>query len=409
MNDMVTGLPFTILLIGIALGGCVIIKAILGRSVAPALIGFILLGFLLRIVDDRWQIFSDQSASIFSFLAKTGVIALLFRIGLESRLRELFRQLRRASFIWLGGLLLSGLLGYLAARVGLGLGLVPSLFVGVAMTATSVGVPVGVWREAGALRSEKGSLLIDVAELDDISGVILMVLLFALVPVLRDGVDNGVVTLLAGEAVRVTLQFMAFVGLCYLFSRFVEERLTHFMKRWVSSVNVLLISLGVGFVIAAAAGLAGFSVAIGAFFAGLAFSRDPDKVKMDASFEALYEMFSPFFFVGIGLAVAPASLAAAAGLGTLLLLVAAAGKFFGHGFSAWITSGLTGGLLIGVSMIPRAEITMIIMEHGLDLGTWAVPHSVFTAMVFVVLATCLAPPLGIRLLLRRWPQKENES
>jgi Kef-type K+ transport system membrane component KefB len=57
---------------------------------------------------------------------------------------------------------------------------------------------------------------------------------------------------------------------------------------------------GISFLIAALAGLLGFSVAIGAFFAGLVFSRDPDSVKLDGLFDTFYEIFVPFFFIGIG-------------------------------------------------------------------------------------------------------------
>ena len=34
-----------------------------------------------------------------------------------------------------------------------------------------------------------------------------------------------------------------------------------------------------------------------AFFAGLAFSRDPEAVRADASFQPLFEFFLPFFFI----------------------------------------------------------------------------------------------------------------
>jgi Kef-type K+ transport system membrane component KefB len=409
VSETAGDISFIILLLGISLIGIIAIKGALGQTVIPSLIGFIALGFVIRLVDEQWSILDHEAEYIFTFLSKLGVIALLFRIGLESHPGRLLEQLKRASLIWISGLLISGLSGYVVAFHILGLELIPSLFTGVAMTATSVGVPVAVWQEAGALRSRNGSLLIDVAEFDDISGVLLMVLLFAIAPLLRKGFDQSVTVLLLQEMGMIILKFILFAAMCFLFALYVEQHITNFMGKWVSSSNVLLVSLGFGFIIAAIAGMAGFSVAIGAFFAGLAFSRDPDKVKMDASFDTLYEMFSPFFFIGIGISIAPGSLTAAAGMGLLLFFVAGLGKLIGHGLPAWLTGGLTGFLLIGVSMIPRAEITMIIMEHGLKLGPWAVPQQVFTAMVFVVLTTCMAATLTIRILLEKWPQRENNN
>jgi hypothetical protein len=54
-------------------------------------------------------------------------------------------------------------------------------------------------------------------------------------------------------------------------------------------------------------------------------------------------------------------------------------------------------------MVPRAEIAMIIMQHGALLGAWAVPEHLFSAMVVVSLLTCLLSPLVTRALLRRAP------
>ena len=54
---------------------------------------------------------------------------------------------------------------------------------------------------------------------------------------------------------------------------------------------------GFGLIIAALAELLGLSVAIGAFFAGLIFSRDPETVKLDTPFGTLYGFFTPFFFL----------------------------------------------------------------------------------------------------------------
>ena len=119
-------------------------------------------------------------------------------------------------------------------------------------------------------------------------------------------------------------------------------------------------------------------------------------------------MLSPFFFIGIGLNVNPNLLVSALGLGLILLLGAFLGKFVGHGAPTWFTLGGSGAVLLGLSMAPRAEIAMIIMEQGLKLGPWAVPPEVYAAMVMVSAATCALPPLVVRPLLRRWPQCPEE-
>ena len=56
-------------------------------------------------------------------------------------------------------------------------------------------------------------------------------------------------------------------------------------------------------VISAIAGYLGFTLAIGALFAGLAFSREPQAVHIDGKFSYFYELFTPFFFIQIGMHV----------------------------------------------------------------------------------------------------------
>jgi Kef-type K+ transport system membrane component KefB len=73
-------------------------------------------------------------------------------------------------------------------------------------------------------------------------------------------------------------------------------------------------------------GALGFAIAIGAFFAGLVFGRDPQGVHLEASFSSIYDLFTPFFFVGIDLHIDPATLTTALGLAAPLLLMGDARK-----------------------------------------------------------------------------------
>jgi Kef-type K+ transport system membrane component KefB len=201
------------------------------------------------------------------------------------------------------------------------------------------------------------------------------------------------------------LEFIVFTFLCFLFSRYAEGRLTSFFRRRDSSFDFLLLFIGIGFIIAAVAGLLGYSVAIGAFFAGLVFSRDPGAIRVQASFASLYEFFTPFFFIGIGLHVDPAALSAVTGVGVILLIAAILGKVMGSVAPALFSLGWTSSLLIGVSMVPRAEIAMVIMERGRSLGDWAVSSQGYAAMVVVTIGTCIFSSLLLRPMLFRWPQK----
>lgn len=396
-------LPLVVLLVGVAIVATSLLRTALGRLRIPALVGWMLLGLILRLADGQWRFLTPGGHGVFAFMADLGIIALLFRVGLEANLVSLARQMRRASLVWGVNVAFSGALGYVVCAFVLGLDVVPSLFVAVAFTATSVGVSVGVWQEAGALASRDGQLLVDTAELDDVSGIFLMAVLFAVAPAVAGHSGGPLLPLLGRTLGPMLLKLAVFIGACAAFSFLVEPHITRLFNRLHPGSGPVLLLTGVGFILAATARLAGFSVAIGAFFAGLAFSRDPKAGRYDAAFGALHDLLAPFFFIGIGLSIQPSALSPALGWGAVLLAAAFVSKLVGTGLPVLPGSGLRGAVVLGLSMVPRAEIATIIMQRGVTLGDWAVSPRLFAAMVVVVAATSITTPLLVRPLLRRPP------
>lgn len=393
--------PVIILLLGALLVLFLLINSAARKSRVPALIGFILLGVLIRALDTAVPILSRPLLSILDVLGKLGVIALLFRIGVESDLQGLVRKLRSASLVWIVSVLGSGLFGFGSAYWALSQPFLPSLFVGIALTATSVGVSLGVWTETRRHRSETGELLLDVVELDDISGVIMMAVLFGLAPLLanRELSEIGSRSIVVAGGF-VLLKLAAFLLLCYVFLKYLERPFTRFIRNAGRGPLAMLTMVGVTFVISALAGLLGFSVAIGAFFAGIIFSQDKDAVRMEASFENLYHFFMPFFFIWIGISISPAAVGSSLGTGAVLLAAAVIGKFLFSWLPALPVASPRNAMLVGASMIPRAEVSMIIMQHGLRNEAIGIGEELFGGMLLVVLVTCLVVPLLLRRLMR---------
>jgi len=123
----------------------------------PGVVGHVLLGFSVRLVDMQYSFLNEQTWIVLKFAGGLGLVCLLFRVGLESKISNLVHQLGRASIIGIGNVGLSGLLGYVVARFLLDFDLIPSLATATALTATSVGVSIIVWRESNALDTPTGS------------------------------------------------------------------------------------------------------------------------------------------------------------------------------------------------------------------------------------------------------------
>jgi Kef-type K+ transport system membrane component KefB len=275
------------------------------------------------------------------------------------------------------------------------------MIIATAFSATSVAVSVSVWDEMRKLNTTVGQLLVDVAELDDLSGVLLLALLLAIIPMVAEG-DVALFSSIATTSTMVMIKLTLFIAGCYLFSHYMEARFTGFSKRWADSKTGITISvLGAGLGIAAIAGQLGFSLAIGAMFAGLAFSRDPDALRTEARFSYFHDFLAPFFFIHIGMQVDPTTIIPSIGMAVILFIPAVLGKMIGVGLPALRILDKRDALLLGVSMVPRAEIAMIIIYQFSVFDGNIVPDEVFAALVMMAIMTSVSAPVILRAMLAR--------
>lgn len=133
------------------------------------------------------------------------------------------------------------------------------------------------------------------AELNDVVGVVLMALLFNIAPVIAVNGLQSIGGTLLRTGIVFAIKLILFGLFCILFALYLEKLLTSFFQRFEKPPELTLVVVSIGFVIAALVGLLGFSLAIGAFFAGLIFSRDPSSIKSRTAFEVIYSLFAPFF------------------------------------------------------------------------------------------------------------------
>ena len=126
--------------------------AVIGELVAGIIIGYYALGLLPH----------GESGDVISTLAEVGIVLLLFEVGLETNLKE-FIELGKTS-------LLVGIIGVIAP-FSFGYGFVylidsssytfeKALFVGAAMTATSVGITARVFADLGALKTKEAKTIL---------------------------------------------------------------------------------------------------------------------------------------------------------------------------------------------------------------------------------------------------------
>jgi hypothetical protein len=215
------------------------------------------------------------------------------------------------------------LLGWLGASA-LGVPPLPALFICATLTATSIGVTAAVLEELGASSSRVATLILGAAVVDDVLG---LVLLSALVGI--SSAQNAV-----GVEIGVSVvQAVGFLAAALWLGRPLTQA-TLWLTRWTQSRSTLLVLVFSTLLLTAgAAKIAGLEMIIGAYAAGLALARHPERDWLETELEPLIELFTPIFFVLVGSAIAletfavhtPAGRSTLA-LAGLLFVAAVAGK-----------------------------------------------------------------------------------
>ncbi|HYF26594.1 MAG TPA: cation:proton antiporter [Baekduia sp.] len=350
----------------------------------PAIVGEILAGVLigpsvLGVVEP------GESLEVF---AELGVVFLLFWVGLETRLSDL-REVG-ADALKVGALgVVVPFAGGLALGVALGEPTATTVFLGVALVATSVGITSAVLLELGVLDSRAARTILGAAIIDDI----LALTLLAVATGLADSGELDPVALLT--VLGLALAFVAFVGLGGVRLLAARPRLLE-APRFSESplLPAVIICLG----LAAFAAQIGLAAIIGAFLAGMVIAETKEHHPIEDEVAPLYAFFPPFFFAFIGTQIDLDALADAGALALLagVTLLAFATKYAGARFGA---RGMPAAdaRIVGLGMVPRGEVGIIVAGIGATAGV--VEDELFAVIVGMsVLTTVMVPPLLRRIV-----------
>ena len=401
-------------------------SSLIERLGQPAVLGELLIGVVLgNLALVGLTLFEPITTDpILLFLAELGVIILLFQIGLESNLAQLGRVGARAMAVAVVGVVLPFVAGtWFAGPLLLpGLDFNAYLFIGAALTATSVGITARVFKDLGTLHAPESQIVLGAAVIDDVLGLIILAVVSAIVTA------GSVSPLLVGW---IFLKAVLFLAGSVLVGQVFAPRLGALFSR-VHAGTGMKFTLAVAFalVFAWAAAAIGLAPIVGAFAAGLVLDpvhfqdfleapvlRDVRESVQDTDpatrervlhvvhahahrhveqlIESLGHFLVPIFFVLTGMSV---SLEALFDLPILLValgitVVAVIGK---------VLSGLVAGnvrkSVVGWGMVPRGEVGLIFATMGRQLGV--LPEAEFSVIVIMVIVTTLMTPPILSYLLR---------
>jgi Kef-type K+ transport system membrane component KefB len=371
-----------------ALLGAKLFGELAERVGQPAVLGELLAGAILGPSVLGWVPLSEGVLLV----AEIGVVLLLFEVGLETDLQELLRVGGPAIAVAIAGMALPFAAGYFVTTA-LGQPFLTAVFVGAALTATSIGITARVLSELKALEGRDGRIILGAAVVDDVLGLVVL----AVVTRLAEG---AAVT--AGSVLRAVGLALGFLLLAIVAGIPLSRRLLKIVGR--AGVRGVLVAAAVAFALlmAVAAKEAGSAEIVGAFATGLVLARTNRRHDIDQALRPIVDIFAPLFFVSVGAQVEVAYLnpfRASNRPALLLALALIVVGFLGKFASGWAAGRGARHAFIGAGMVPRGEVGLVFAAVGREAG--ALPPDVFVAVVLAVCATTfLSPPL-LKLLSTR--------
>ncbi|MDQ1371591.1 MAG: Cation:proton antiporter [Candidatus Thermoplasmatota archaeon] len=364
----------------------------------PKVIGYIVIGVIigpsvLGIVSEGTDGASGLPETIM-MLSEMGAIILLFMIGLECDLKEIYT--RKSIMIALGGVIVPWFIGYGVAHM---FGYGPdAIFIGATLVATSVAVTASVLSELGLIGTPVAYAVVGAAVVDDILGMVVLGISKGLVQGNLDAAGIGL--LVIGAVLFVVVG--AYIGSRFLAKIVFDVQISGYRRKMPMSGFIL--ALAIAFLYAFVAETIQISAIVGAFVAGTAFSGSALRDGFRKGTQYLEAVFVPLFFVSLGTAVNIVNIWDSIVFGLVLTAAALASKVIGcaiparySGMSKWDS------VAVGVGMMPRLEIAFIIAYYG--LSTEIIGVDVYSVVVFMGLVTALVTPPILKAALRRGGHK----
>jgi Kef-type K+ transport system membrane component KefB len=330
----------------------------------------------------------EENGEIISILSELGVFILLFEIGLESNLSELLKVGTQAVLVAIVGVAVPFAAGTLGLVYFFHAPVIPAVFAGAALTATSIGITSRVLAELGQLTSKEGQIILGAAVVDDVLGIIVLAVVASLAT--TGEVDVKEVAIIITSAVGFLLGVLFAGGL-------INQAFLSMAGFFKTRGGIIVPALVLAFILGYIGTVLKLEAILGAFAAGLVLDDTDKREDLEKLTKPIADILVPIFFVVVGArtdlgVLNPAIPANRTGLiiAAFLIVVAILGKV-ATGLAVFGQPGIN-RLAIGVGMIPRGEVGLVFAAVGTASGTLSQSLDV-AIILMVIVTTFLAPPL----------------
>jgi Kef-type K+ transport system membrane component KefB/nucleotide-binding universal stress UspA family protein len=379
--------------------------AVMGQLLAGVILGPSVLGALFPAFEHH--LFPPQAAQrgMLDGIAQLGVLMLLLITGMEMDFSRVSAARRAALIASSCGIIVPFALG-VALGEFLPAWLIPNeqhrlitaLFLGTALSISSVKIVASVIRDLDFMRRNVGQIIVAAAIIDDTFGWIILSMIIGFA---RTGVLD------AASIARTALSTAAFL----IVSLTIGRRVVYFLIRWTNDhltsempvITTTLVLMGILGLITQGLGV---QTVLGAFVAGMLIGQSPILTRhIEEQLRGMIvALFMPVFFGLAGLSVDLRAIATAPALAIALAFVGVAtiGKFAGA-FAGGALGGLSRAesVALACGMNARGSTEVIVATIGLAVG--ALDTQLFTMIVGMAVLTTLIMPSMLRWAVGRIP------
>ena len=387
--------------LALIMGGSKILSKLCEKLNLPQVVGMLLTGVIIGFINyiPNQQILTETSMEGIGFIAKLGVILIMFSAGLETDIKQIKSVGAPAMVITLAGVAVPMGLGFVVACLfngGFNSGyetMLDNLFYGVVLTATSVSVTVATLKELGKLNSKVGSTGIAAAIIDDIIGVIVLSFVIAMK---GDGTNST-------PPLKIVIMTALFFAAAAVFGTVATKVLAAVEKRFPHHRLLPIFGMAVCFFFSyASEKWFGVADITGAFAAGLFLSKNPESEYIDRKSDIMsYMIFTPVFFANIGMTVKFDSIKTGMILfGLCFILAGLSGKVIGcAGASLLCRYDFKDSVRVGLGMMARAEVALVCAQKGVE--NHMINSNIMPFILILIILSSFVTPMFLKMSYKK--------
>lgn len=339
--------------IGLIIAAAAAFGAVARNFRQPLILAYIFVG----IIASSLGIFRGEDVrETIEFMAELGIAFLLFLIGLELKINEV-RHLGKIAFITgLGQIVFTGTIGFGLSKI-LGFGNLESIYIALALTFSSTIIVVKLLSEKRDLNSLYGKVAIGFLLVQDLVAMLALILV----------VSIGVGDFSAGNFIFTLVQGAVFIALTFGFSRFAAPYIFNAVAK--NTELLFLFSIAWVMVFASLAAALGFSIAIGAFVAGVGLSTLTQENQIASRIRPLRDLFIVIFFISLGLQISFSNIVS----NLLLAIILSVFVLIANPLIMMFIMGRLGfrkrtSFMSSVTLAQISEFSLILAALGLSVG-----------------------------------------